>query len=489
MKRYLLPLCLLLAPLLVACSSGGQDAGRSPTIPLEACRLTGGVNAQCGELLVYEDRAAAAGRQIPLNIAVLPATGSSNVIEDDPLFLLAGGPGQAATEAYAPAAFLFADVNRTRDIVLVDQRGTGESNGLNCDALEDETLPADLPDEAQIALLDQCRADLSARADLSLYTTDAFVADLDDVRAALDYDTINLYGASYGTRAALTYVRRFPERVRTVVLDAVAGPELVLFLQMPRDGQRSLNLLFDRCAADTACNEAFPNFRAEYEAVLARLETPQPITVADPLSNEPLDFALDRDFLSQLVFNSLYSPEFQGLLPLLVHHAHETGNYAPLVVQGLAIASSVGLYPGLLYAVTCSEDAPLIDTAAAASIQAETSFGDFSERFAAICATWPRAGIAADFRAPLTSDTPALLLSGAADPVTPPEYAEQVAAGLSNSRHIIIPGFGHGVIGVGCMPKVVAEFIRTADPTALDTTCLDELQPPPFFVSFAGPTP
>jgi len=489
MKRYHPHLCLLLGLLLAACSPGGQGEGRNPTITLESCRLTGGLMAQCGELLVYEDRAAAAGRQIPLNIAVLPATGSSNVVEDDPLFLLAGGPGQAAVEAYAPAASLFADVNRNRDIVLVDQRGTGESNGLNCEVLEDETLPADLPDQEQLALLEQCRIDLSERADLSLYTTDAFVADLDDVRAALDYDTINLYGASYGTRAALTYMRRFPERVRSVVLDAVAGPELVLFKQMPRDGQRSLDLLFDRCAADAACNEAFPNFRAEYEAVLARLETPQPITVADPLSNEPLDFELDRDFLSQLVFNSLYSAEFQGLLPLLVHHAHETGDYAPLIVQGLAISASTGLYPGLLYAVACSEDAPLIDAGEASGIQAETSFGDFSERFLSVCANWPRAEIAADFREPLTSDTPALLLSGAADPVTPPEYAEQVAAGLSNSRHIVIPGFGHGVIGLGCMPKVVAEFIRTADPAALDTSCLDELRPPPFFVSFAGPTP
>ena len=235
MKRYSFYLCLLLGLLVVACSSGGQDQGRNPTIPLEACRLTGGVNALCGELLVYEDRAAAAGRQLPLNIAVLPATGSSNVVEDDPLFLLAGGPGQAAVEAYASAIYLFADVNRTRDIVLVDQRGTGESNGLNCEVLEDETLPADLPDEEQIALLEQCRADLSARADLSLYTTDTFVADLDDVRAALDYDIINLYGASYGTRAAQTYLRRFPERVRSVVLDAVVWQELVLFLKIPRD--------------------------------------------------------------------------------------------------------------------------------------------------------------------------------------------------------------------------------------------------------------
>ena len=489
MKHTRLFPLLLLALTLTACAIGGQAEARQPAIPLATCRLNGGVMAQCGELLVYEDRAAAAGRQIALNIAVVPATGSSNVVEDDPLFLLAGGPGQAAVETFPLALSVFADVNRNRDIVLVDQRGTGESNGLNCEVLEDETLPADLPDEQQIALLDQCRVDLAERADLSLYTTDDFVADLDDVRAALDYDTINLYGASYGTRAALTYMRRFPERVRSVVLDSVAGPELVLFLQMPQDGQRALDLLFDRCAADADCNEAFPNFRAEYEAVLAQLATPQPVTVADPLSNKPLEFQLDRDFLSQLVFNSLYSAEFQGLLPLLVHHAHETGDYAPLIVQGLAISSSAGLYPGLLYAVACSEDAPLIDPAEAESIRAGTSFGDFATRFQTICANWPRAEIAADFRDPLQSDIPTLLLSGGADPVTPPEYAAQVAAGLSNSRHIVVPGFGHGVVGVGCMPSLVAEFVRAADPAALDAACLDVLQPPPFFVSFAGPTP
>lgn len=489
MKHTRLFPLLLLALTLTACAIGGQAEARQPAIPLATCRLNGGVMAQCGELLVYEDRAAAAGRQIALNIAVVPATGSSNVVEDDPLFLLAGGPGQAAVETFPLALSVFADVNRNRDIVLVDQRGTGESNGLNCEVLEDETLPADLPDEQQIALLDQCRVDLAERADLSLYTTDDFVADLDDVRAALDYDTINLYGASYGTRAALTYMRRFPERVRSVVLDSVAGPELVLFLQMPQDGQRALDLLFDRCAADADCNEAFPNSRAEYEAVLAQLATPQPVTVADPLSNKPLEFQLDRDFLSQLVFNSLYSAEFQGLLPLLVHHAHETGDYAPLIVQGLAISSSAGLYPGLLYAVACSEDAPLIDPAEAESIRAGTSFGDFATRFQTICANWPRAEIAADFRDPLQSDIPTLLLSGGADPVTPPEYAAQVAAGLSNSRHIVVPGFGHGVVGVGCMPSLVAEFVRATDPAALDAACLDVLQPPPFFVSFAGPTP
>jgi len=143
----------------------------------------------------------------------------------------------------------------------------------------------------------------------------------------------------------------------------------------------------------------------------------------------------------------------------------------------------------LLYAVACSEDAPLIDPAEAESIRAGTSFGDFATRFQTICANWPRAEIAADFRDPLQSDIPTLLLSGGADPVTPPEYAAQVAAGLSNSRHIVVPGFGHGVVGVGCMPSLVAEFVRATDPAALDAACLDVLQPPPFFVSFAGPTP
>jgi pimeloyl-ACP methyl ester carboxylesterase len=247
--------------------------------------------------------------------------------------------------------------------------------------------------------------------------------------------------------------------------------------------------LFDRCAADEACNSNFPDVRAEYEALLARLEEPQPIAIAHPLTNEPLDFQLTRDRLSQYVFNILYSAEFQSLLPLLIHHAHETGNYSPLVIQALAVGQSAGLYPGLLYAVACSEDEPLIDPEEAATIQAETSFASFAEDFQAICANWPRAEIAADLRQPLQSDIPTLLLSGGADPVTPPDYAATVAETLPNSRHLVIPGYGHGVLAAGCMPRVVAQFFRDGRADALDATCLEELQPPPFFISFAGPEP
>ena len=338
---------LLLGTLLAAC--GGNDADtREPSIALEECRLTGGVMARCGVLTVAENPDAPDGRTIALDIAVLPATGSSNVVQADPLFLLAGGPGQSATEVYPLAVYLFEEVNRTRDIVLIDQRGTGEESGFTCDNLTDESLPDDLPDAAAVALLDECRAALAERADLTQYTTDRFIADLEAARLALDYDTINLYGASYGSRAALAYMRRHPDVIRSAVLDAVAGPELVLYRDMPRDGQRALDLLFERCAADAACHAAFPDVRAEYDDLLARLATPQAITVAHPLTNEPLEFQMTRDRLGQYVFNVLYSAEFQSLLPLLIHHAHETGDFAPLIIQALSVGSGAGLYTGLL---------------------------------------------------------------------------------------------------------------------------------------------
>lgn len=489
MKHTVVLLILLSGIWLSACAAGDGAADREPTIPLEECRLPGSVIGQCGTLTVPENRQTSGGRTIDLDIAVLPATGSSSVVQADPLFLLAGGPGQAATEVYPNAAFLFEEVNRTRDLVLVDQRGTGDSNGFVCDNLSDESLPDDMPDEAAVGLLDECRQSLEAQADLTQYTTDRFIEDLEAVRVALDYDTVNLYGASYGSRAALAYMRRHPDIVRSAVLDAVAGPELVLFRDMPRDGQRALDLLFDRCAADEACDAAFPDVRAEYDELRAGLETPQPVSIIHPLTNEPLEISMTGDRLSQYVFNILYSPEFQSLLPLLIHHAHETGDFTPLVVQALAIGESAGVYPGLLYAVACSEDAPLIDADEAAASQDDTSFGSFADNFQAICATWPRAEVAADLREPLESDIPTLLLSGSADPVTPPTYAEQVAATLSNSRHLVVDGFGHGVIGYGCMPRLVAQFIRDGSATGIDATCLDELEPPPFFVSFAGPEP
>jgi pimeloyl-ACP methyl ester carboxylesterase len=454
---------------------------------LEPCRLDGGVQAQCGTLTVYEDRAAQSGRTIDLDVAVIPATGS--IPAPDPLFMLAGGPGQAATEAFPLLIPLLEAINRERDIVLVDQRGTGESNGLPCENLQNEALNTELTDEEALALVDECRETLARRADLSLYATDVAMADLDDVRAALGYEQINLYGGSYGTRAALAYMRLYPRRVRSAVLDAVVGPELVLFLQMPRDGQRAIELLFERCAGDTVCAEQFPELQAEFEGLLEELAEPVEMPVIHPLTNEPIELTLERDIFTQVIFNLLYSPDFVALLPLLIHEAYESGDFGPLVAQGLAFTEGMSLDTGLLYAITCSEDAPFIDVEEAAELQADTYFPFQAESFVEICEAWPRAEIGDEFRQPLRSDVPVLLLSGEADPVTPPQYAEQVAETLSNSRHIVLPDFGHTVLAAGCMPQVVAHFLNTASVNDLDIICLDAVRPPAFFINFAGPHP
>lgn len=486
MMRYLLFLACSLALVLVACGQAEEAAG--PSIPLEDCRLPGsGREARCGVLAVPESRANPNGRTIDVNLAVVPATGSTP--EGDPLFLLAGGPGQAGVEAYGGAVFLFDEINRTRDLVLIDQRGTGESGGLGCANLETDTLPDALSDDEALALIDDCRVELEARADLTQYTTEAAVADLDAIREALGYDAINLYGASYGSRLGLAYMRRHPERVRAAVLDAVVGPDLVLFRDMPRDGQRALDQLFARCAADAGCAKAFPDLEAEFDHLLAGLDPSKTVTIRDPLNNEPVELEMTRDRLMSLVFNLLYVGEFQSLVPLLVHHAAETGDLTPLVAQSLAVSESAALHLGLLYSVACAEDAPLIDPAEAEAIQAATDFPPMAESFLSICEEWPRGEAPADLREPLRSDIPTLLLSGDADPVTPPGYAATVAETLPNGRHLVVPGYGHGVIAAGCIPKVAAQFIREGSAAGLETACVDEIDPPPFFVSFAGPQP
>lgn len=469
---------------LLGCAGASSDDNR--TVALEPCRLAGGVDALCGTVSVPADYSQPDGEQIELAVALLEATGSTP--ETDPLFLLAGGPGQAGSDVFPFLLGQFEQVNRSRDLVVVDQRGTGKSGALTCDNLNEEDV-LDVSDEAVVALMDECRRDLEQRFDLTQYTTASAAADLDRIRAALGYDQINLYGISYGTRLAQEYMRRHPERVRSVVLDSVTSPGLVLFRDMPADAQRALDLLLERCAADEACGSEFPDLEAEFQEILARLETPQTIEIIHPRTNEALTLTVDRHLLTQFIFNIMYSTELQTLLPLLIHEAYETDDYGPLLAQGLIVSESAGTLPGLLYAVTCSEDAPLIDLELAAEIQAATDFGPMAGRFLDICAGWPRAQLSADFRDPLQSDIPTLMLSGETDPVTPPHYAAEVAAGLPNSLHLTAPGHGHGVLGAGCLPRVVARFVAAGSTEGLDVACLDELQPPPFFLNFAGSAP
>lgn len=480
-KRFLkwFLLFFLTVGLSAACSQVSQPP--EPTIALEDCRLEGGMEAQCGIVTVPENRAEANGRQLDLAVVVVPAI--SNAVDPDPLFLLAGGPGQGAIDTFGPFVSVFRDIRQTRDIVLVDQRGTGDSNSLKCESFEE--LPLDTTAEEELAAVLECRETLEQKADLSQYLTATAAQDLEAVRLALGYEQISLFGVSYGTRLALEYVRQYPDSVRVMILDAVTGHELVIFQDVGRDGQAALEYMFLRCTHDAACAEQFPDLQAEYETMLARLETPQMTEFEHPFTGEKITVSVTRPLVSQIIFNLLYSPDTVSILPLLIHEAYTENDYGTLVAQGLMASANIDIADGLLYTIGCTEDAPILEEAAVE----QTDFTVITTDFLEICNQWPQQSPDPAWREPITADVPTLLLSGSADPITPPRYANEVDASLPNSLHIVVEGYGHGVIGVGCMLDLMADFLDEGSAETIDPSCTQNVLPPPFFVDLTGPRP
>ena len=488
MKRNL-SIFFLIGLLFTACAPQGTTPVAVRSLALKDCALPTNydvqIDARCGTLNVPEDRAHPTGRQIALNIALIPAI--KHKPAPDPLFLLAGGPGQSAVETFPAIVLALQNIHESRDIVLVDQRGTGKSNPLQCiDSEKDENLT----DEQTTERLQACPSQLKEKADLRFYTTEIAMQDLDAVRAALGYETINLYGASYGTRAELTYLRMFPDRVRTITLDAVVDPGFIMLMDAASDGQKSLDFFFARCAADVACKTTFPNLKTEFDALLKRLDTkPVEITIPHPRTNQPLTLTVTRSMLTSMVFNTLYSPDLVATLPLNIHLAFADSNYLPLISQAYLL--DAGLADGMFYAVTCTEDAPLITTADAEKRSQGSVFGNRTLDFVKVCAQWPRGSVSAAFRDPVKSNAPVLIFSGEADPITPPWHAEKVAASLSNRDHLhlIFKGMGHSNLSSRCTARLLKDFIENASTVGLKTDCVAAVAPPPFFVNFNGPRP
>jgi len=258
-------LILVLGPFILLVS---QVAGAQPIKPtLEPCTLPGVEGeVRCSSYKVFEHRRTKTGRQISLFIAVLPAL--EKPAEPDPLFFIAGGPGQGASSLAGFASRAFAEVRRRRDVVLVDLAGTGRSDALNCRMFP--TARELVGDFYPLAQVRACRESLSRKTDLRRYTTSVLMDDLDEVRAALGYEKINIYGTSYGTRAALTYVRRHREHVRSIMLKAIAPPTMPGTMHYARDTERSLQYLFRACATDVDCAKAVPDLESEFRKVLAR---------------------------------------------------------------------------------------------------------------------------------------------------------------------------------------------------------------------------
>lgn len=422
-----------------------------------------------------------------MRVAVVPAV--SRTPARDPLFFLTGGPGQAATESYVPIRGAFRRVERERDVVLVDQRGTGSSNPLRCPKFDDAAGFWLLEDEAIETYVAECLESLDA--DPEHYTTTVATRDLDAVRDALGYEHVNLYGVSYGTRVALTYLRRFPDRVRSVVLDGVAAPTEALGMDVARDAQRALDLLIERCNENAACRQEFPDLAGDLDALIARLDPPEPVTLQHPRTGVEETVELARPMAAFAIRLATYSQETASIVPLLLRSAAK-GDSKPLAAQFLMTTSRLddSIADAMGYSVICSEDFPFFDASEAETLNEGTYLGAVqTDALAKLCPRWPKGDVPPDFKEPVTIDVPVLLLSGEADPVTPPANGELVATSLPTSRHLVAPGQGHMVIHRGCISRLAASFIDSGSIDAIDASCVDDIEPAPFFTSFSGPPP
>jgi len=447
-------------------------------LPLKPCKLPAVKDAVlCGNYEVWENRESKKGRKISLYVVVLPALNPNPA--PDPLFAISGGPGQAATEVFLNG---FAEIRKNRDIVLVDQRGTGRSNSLACDAANlQELVQIIVGEDAPSESIRRCRAHLEQKADLRMYATPAAVEDLDEVRKWLGYKTINLYGGSYGSRVALVYLRRFPQHVRTVTLRAVYPTTIPVPLYAPRYNQRSLDRLLDDCARDEKCRQSFPDLKRDFQTALDLLtSSPEKITVTDPRVNKPVELAITRGVFAGAIRQLLFDSNSQRFIPVIVRGAAKR-DYAPLkTLVGQALRTIGGINFGMNTSVICSEEIPRIKPA---DIKRETAgaflTGSVVQTRIDLCREWPRGRAPANYFEPVKSNVPVLLISGELDPATPFEWGDEAARHLPNSMHIIQPGVAHGPF-TSCAQNVMNRFVDAGTTTGLDATCMKELKRPAF---------
>ena len=466
-----------LTALAAGASFAAPAAPGSPTLVLHTCRLAGlDHDAQCGVLRRPLDPARPDATQFDLHVVVIPALARQKL--PDPIFFFAGGPGQSAVGLAGTIEHLVSRLGARRDLVLIDQRGTGHSAPLQCDVPPpDEAIARALDRARLVAGLDACRAALQKLpwGDLRFYTTTIAMADADAVRAALGAEQVDLLGISYGTRAALEYLRAYPRHVRRVVIDGVAPPDMVLPESNAIDGEAAMQALFRDCAAETACAQAHPALAQRWQALLASL--PQAVDAADPVTGQPRRFTLTAEALRGLVRSSLYTPTLGAMLPHAIEAA-AAGRFGAL----LALSSSTGARPtdvseGQHFSVVCAEDVPRMQPASGpASDQGPQGL------YRAVCAHWPRGDVPVAFYTIPRSDVPVLLLSGGLDPVTPPRHAERVAKALGpKARSVVVANNGHNVTAIACMRDAVFRFVDAAteaEAQAVDMGCAAKVPRP-----------
>ncbi len=489
--------------------AAGRDAPAAPipadakhfrlgALEFSACELPqkhsgATTSAFCAPFSVPENRAEPDARRLDLRLALIRSDAAA--ADRDLVVFLAGGPGQSAIDTWPQIAAAFAPLRRHHHVLLLDQRGTGGSNALRCPGRDDaEAAPtADVGedfDPAQVrASAQRCLTAVREHADPRYYTTTDAVEDLEALRQALGAPRFDLVGVSYGTRVAQQYAMRHPDGVRSVVLDSVVPNAIALGAEFAINLEDALKAQFARCRATPACARAFGDPYASLGALRATLRAaPRTVELRDPLTFQPITRRLDDRVVAGLVRMFAYTPETAALLPLSIAEGRK-GHYAPLLGQSQVIAGDLSdlAENGVQLSVVCSEDA---DRLAPRPQDADLVLGTaIIDGLRAACEIWPHGARPPDFHAPLKTDVPVLVLEGELDPVTPPRYGEQVVQTLTNARLIVARGQGHNVIGRGCLPKLVAEFVDRLQPKMLDAACVDALGPTPAFIDFNGAAP
>jgi pimeloyl-ACP methyl ester carboxylesterase len=441
---------------------------------------------RCGAHEVFENREKNSGRRLKIQFAVLEPLRRST--DPDPLFIFAGGPGQGARSYGAIAARFFKKVRRTRAIVLVDLRGTGGSRPLECGIGEDPLNSLD-------SLLggDEMAADClkSLDADPRQYTHKDALRDVDEIRQLLGYERINLWGGSWGTRAALLYAATYPNVVRSLVLDGAVPLGMEFPRSVAEDSERALDLLVAACSKDKACAAAYPGAKADLGRLLARLEQkPLTIETPHPQTGALTAVTLGGAALAEIVRVALYTPsDATRLLRILLHAGR--GNLSPLLAQVVKSASSStdSMALGATLSILCSEDLPLVRNVDFEGEGRNTFVrSGYADAWVARCKSWA-VGPPLEVDAALRLKIPALILSGQHDPVTPPRWGEAMRRHFPDSVHIVAPGAAHNASFSGCMPDLIAEFIERGRGDGIDISCAERIAWPPFVINDAGEKP
>ncbi|MGX9462760.1 alpha/beta hydrolase [Shewanella sp. A14] len=462
-----LAVAMLMAPVSIAETAITQTA---PIAKTSTCYLDGlDEQFQCGKITVPENPKQPQGKQIDIHFAILPAI--KNTHPDEALLAIAGGPGQSAIENAAGFNRMLSKVRQQRDILLIDQRGTGQSNILTCEDDTASLLSMNDDDLDIITMTEKCLSQIDA--DIAQYGSNIALTDFEAVRQYLGYQKLHLYGISYGSRMAQLYMRHYPEALLTVTLDGVV-PMQQSVVAIGDSIERGLNVLWRDCKSTPACQQQFPDLVDEYNKV-DQLLANAPISqqVRDPQTDEPSDFLLTRGKFSSAIRMAMYMANIRALIPHAIHQAAQ-GNYQPILGIYTLTADSAGIAMGMHASVVCGEDIHRITDQMRKDAKESYISGNMLEGLEKTCQAWPMPKVDDNFSEPIHSDIPTLLLSGELDPATPPNWGALAQEKLTKSKHFIAPYATHGVAGQSCGNDLVAQLVDQGSVKDIDGECLQK---------------